>query len=99
MSKKSNKMTRRESLLLAGGSLAGIPVGAVASQLVASKPQSEPPRFENKVALVTGSARGIGKAAAQLLAKDGATVILLDIAEQIASVKYPLATLSDLKQA
>jgi len=36
-------------------------------------------RVENKVALVTGAASGLGLASAQRLAKEGATVILADI--------------------
>lgn len=35
-------------------------------------------RVENKVALVTGAASGIGLASAQLLAKEGAKVVLAD---------------------
>jgi NAD(P)-dependent dehydrogenase (short-subunit alcohol dehydrogenase family) len=38
-------------------------------------------RFEGRVALVTGSARGIGAAAAQTLAEEGATVVFADINE------------------
>ncbi len=37
------------------------------------------PRVEGKIALITGAARGIGQAIAELLAKEGATVILSDI--------------------
>jgi len=33
-------------------------------------------RFENKVAFITGASRGIGSAAAQLFAREGATVVL-----------------------
>lgn len=36
-------------------------------------------KFENKVALITGAARGIGKAIAQTLARQGATVVVTDV--------------------
>ncbi|MDP4131117.1 MAG: SDR family NAD(P)-dependent oxidoreductase [Bacteroidota bacterium] len=36
-------------------------------------------RFENKIAIVTGAAVGIGKAVAQRLGKEGATLALFDI--------------------
>ncbi len=39
---------------------------------------------ENKVAIVTGSARGIGKAIALKLAKDGYDVVISDILEDVA---------------
>lgn len=39
-------------------------------------------RLEGKVALVSGSARGMGEAEARLFAKEGATVIVADLMEQ-----------------
>ena len=39
-------------------------------------------RLANKVALITGSARGMGKVAAELFAREGASIIVTDIAQQ-----------------
>ncbi|MGH3634877.1 MAG: SDR family NAD(P)-dependent oxidoreductase, partial [Mycobacterium sp.] len=36
-------------------------------------------RFDNKVAIVTGAAQGIGQAYAQALAREGAAVVVADI--------------------
>jgi 3-oxoacyl-[acyl-carrier protein] reductase len=41
-------------------------------------------RFANRVAVVTGSARGIGKAVAMRLAAEGAAVVIADILDQAA---------------
>jgi len=54
------------------------------------------PPLDGKVALITGAARGQGRAHAVRLAADGANVIAVDLCEQIASVPYPLATPDDL---
>jgi SDR family mycofactocin-dependent oxidoreductase len=52
--------------------------------------------LEGKVAFITGAARGQGRAEAVRLASDGASIIAVDICDQIASVPYPLATPDDL---
>lgn len=54
--------------------------------------------LDGRVALVTGGARGQGRAHAIALADAGAEVVVCDIAAQIASVPYPLATPEDLDQ-
>lgn len=81
--------------MLTGGTLAGIPVGAVASQLARDKGPAKG-NLGGKVALITGGARGIGRSVAQQMAANGATVIICDIASQIGSVKYPLANPEEL---
>lgn len=47
--------------------------------------------------MITGAARGQGRAHAVKLAAEGADIIAVDLCEQIASVPYPLATPEDLE--
>ncbi|OMC41029.1 3-ketoacyl-ACP reductase [Mycobacterium sp. IS-2888] len=54
--------------------------------------------LDGKVALITGAARGQGRAHAVRLAADGANVIAVDVCAQIDSVPYPLATPEDLAE-
>ena len=55
-------------------------------------------RMEGKVALVTGAARGQGRSHAVRLAEEGAEIIAVDLAAQIESVPYPMATAEDLAE-
>jgi len=57
-----------------------------------------PGRVAGKVALVTGAARGQGRSHAIRLAEEGADIIAVDIAAQVGSVPYPMATPDDLDQ-
>ncbi|KWX57769.1 mycofactocin-coupled SDR family oxidoreductase [Mycobacterium sp. NAZ190054] len=54
--------------------------------------------LEGKVALITGAARGQGRAHAVWSAREGADVIVTDIAEQISTVLYDMATEEDLAE-
>ena len=50
------------------------------------------------VALVTGAARGQGRAHAVRLAEEGADVVAVDVCADIPTVAYPLATAEDLAE-
>ena len=55
-------------------------------------------RMEGKVVLITGAARGQGRAHAQRLAAEGADVIAVDLAGPVQTVGYPAATPEDLAE-
>ncbi|HVB52145.1 MAG TPA: mycofactocin-coupled SDR family oxidoreductase [Acidimicrobiales bacterium] len=55
-------------------------------------------RLDGKVAFITGAARGQGRSHAVRLAQEGADIIAIDIAAQIDSVPYQLATQEDLNE-
>jgi NAD(P)-dependent dehydrogenase (short-subunit alcohol dehydrogenase family) len=49
------------------------------------------------VAVVTGAARGLGRAVAEALAKAGNDLVLVDIANDLPGVDYPMGTLAQLE--
>ena len=51
-----------------------------------------------RVALITGAARGQGRAHALALAAEGADLVLCDLAADIATVPYPLGTAAELAE-
>lgn len=55
-------------------------------------------RVDGKVVLITGAARGQGRAHAVRLAEEGASIVAVDICAPIESMNYPLATPEDLAQ-
>lgn len=54
------------------------------------------PRLSGKVGIVTGAARGLGRACACRFAEQGADLLLLDVAKDVPGVPYPLGTESQL---
>ncbi|MFB8280468.1 SDR family oxidoreductase [Nocardia colli] len=53
-------------------------------------------RLAGKTAIVTGAARGIGRACAIAYAKEGADLVLIDIGSALPGVPYPLGSASQL---
>lgn len=55
-------------------------------------------RLSDKIAVVTGAARGIGRATALRFAEEGADVALLDVARDVPGIPYPGARKSQLDE-
>src|SRR3954451_16672536 len=55
-------------------------------------------RLHQKVAFITGAARGQGRAHAVKMAQEGADIIAVDLCAQIETIEYPMATPEDLEE-
>lgn len=100
----SGGISRRNALHAAGafaaaGSLGGL-MGASGAASAKATPDSTPSdkRFQGRVAVITGGARGQGRSHAVALAREGANIVACDILEQIPTVAYPLATQADMDE-
>lgn len=54
--------------------------------------------MDGKVAFITGAARGQGRSHAVRLAEEGGDIIAVDLCQDVASLKYPLARPEDLEE-
>ncbi|MFF2921014.1 SDR family oxidoreductase [Streptomyces celluloflavus] len=54
-------------------------------------------RLSGKTAVITGAARGLGRACAVRFAAEGADLLLMDIAQDVAGVPYPLGSRGQLE--
>ncbi|MFC6092805.1 mycofactocin-coupled SDR family oxidoreductase [Saccharothrix lopnurensis] len=90
------KVSRR-ALLAGAGAAAGAAAGVVAGAGGAQADENRGGDLRGQVALVTGAARGIGRATCLALARAGAHVVALDIARPDAmELDYPLGSEAEL---
>jgi len=95
------ELSRRSALGIAGVlAAAGGMIGTAAVAGAQATPGSERAkrRFEGRVAVITGGARGMGRSHALALAREGAAIVACDILKQIPTVAYPLATQADMDE-
>jgi len=94
------KLNRRDIIKASALSLAGFSLSSFSAVSVLNeKRESIPLRYKDKVAFITGAARGIGLSIAEELAKEGANIVIFDIAKNIDSVPYELSSTEDLLAA
>lgn len=99
--------TRRRTIVTGAAALTGL--GAATKTGIAQTTEQQPAeieqsgnqpagRLQGKVAFITGAARGIGRAIALTLAREGANIAAFDIAENLPTVPYPLSSQNDLSR-
>lgn len=88
-----SKFNRRQMLKTAGLSLAALGLPKISGAKTSSG------EGKARTVFITGGARGIGFQTALEFAEGGDNIVLYDIARQIESVSYPLASTKDLENA
>ena len=86
-------------LYLAHGLLLSARLAAVLSSLSSYAEGDDALKLANRVAIVTGGARGNGLAIARTLAGEGCHIVLADICRNIETVPYSLSTRAYLEEA
>ena len=101
-----SEVSRRHVLLGSAGA-AGVAAVGLATRVGTATAQETPAptaqvanasRLSGKVAMITGAGRGIGRTTAVAFAKEGADVLAVDIAKDIPSAPYPMASEADLNE-
>lgn len=106
--KPQNPLSRRNVVLGGAAAVAGVAASIPRSQSAIAQNSSDSDleqqipgkKSSGKVAIVTGAARAIGRACAVALAKEGADVTVMDIANPDAFpyLNYPMASMADLAE-
>lgn len=106
--RKAFSITRRRVIIGSSAALAGMAAtGITQSQPARSQQRQASPlnqnttptgRLNRKVAIVTGAARGIGRATAVAMAREGADIVAIDIVQNIPTAPYPMASEADLTE-
>lgn len=99
---KNNQSSRRDFLSQAGMVTAAVAVSSAFRPSVAhsSVNTTDKKELSGKTAFITGAARGIGLATAEVMAQNGANIVIYDIATaEIPHVKYAMSSEEDLKRA
>lgn len=106
--RKAFSITRRGIVIGSSAALAGMAAAGIARSQPTQLQQSQtnplnqnktpPGRLNRKVAIVTGAGRGIGRATAVAFAREGADIVAIDIAQNIPTAPYPMASEADLNE-